>query len=1494
MSNTEDFLYTNKFTNKDVPKIDYTDREKERKKAQFSDYYKGKYGMPLNLLDDSDVNSRYSIQDIINTNGYSGGGYGGGGGGGTLRYQKIRKKIIAIDSRDRDTNIYANPNKYRVFFGEKFVNIKSVRLVSTEFPNTEQVIRSQPPTKKNNKIYWKNEVDGNDIDDPRTTYSITITDGNYSSSRFANELRTKMNAVQRSTKAPTASIGKLHDFTVSVNTTTNIFEISQNDSFTLSNPFTVTQGSGTINVNHNEHGFSSGQIINISDSSKVGGIPFNLINTSHIINVPTGLVDFIQADNAGNTIIRTGLTDNSVTFSGKVSTTLNSRIVNGYGTNFLSNSNLSNGIAIHIGNHAYNIKTIQSDTQLTLFQPSLEDLNGTFIIDSIKKESNNDLIIRSKKHGLVSPIGSSTYPKTTIVITGTKSLNTVYDGTNSLIFDYDGSYILKSILNDDEFTIEGTSNNDPNEIVYTKNTNETGKYTYTIQTSASSSPVGSDEYLAKNFYLSKMITGKVSTILGSSSVTGSKTRYEQTIFEAPTFFRNANAFSSAEILTGNITKTTSKFKSISINQLFITDEAHGNPKYDSAGKSVQSPPNEIIYKLKFKDIVIPSYSTTSGNEIVSRLFFCTAPNYSVTDTSLEFESPVIKIEENKIYKFDLSDPSFKDKNIYFSDSFEGTLNGNNPYLHGITESADSIENINIQPGTPNSFKKISVDYLTADKLYYNIESRGLITGFEADGPNHTKVYTQYDHGLLGVNNYNSPYVYLTNINNQKNSTGDLSLLDSSFTISSSNCIRINSPLSNHENLVYWNFKHNGFKDYTGTNQVEKSHLKKVSIDNSYLGTANYGFNSVNLSASNETLFLNGNVINIMSDGSNSWNGVGKATFWAPNHSLSTNSNKIAIFNSRISTVSSTEYYARQGTNSTLGNMYASNITSINVGGIGNDANDITINVTNNLNGTGGAHMISNDNDFIIIKGFGDNAYDYLNGLYRANRIDTNNFKIRKSGFNQINANYPVSTNAVNIRFYGIGYNGEYDIDSVTNDTFTINYPYMGSENANWSEIITANSGYRVYPNGNSSISVLSTNFQSLERGFITEDNILIGNDQNALANRIVQSIETNNSLTLDANATATLNDVIAYKNLTDSNLASNDNLSFSNNDVTININNLDKFNITRVNSFQFTINTVIDEFKTGIINYPGSIISSFNFNGSRRWNNIVNWNHNSKYNITVNRTATETVTTGRGGDAVKIGIPVRFSLQFSYTDTPGKLLGFPNVGERYKGFTDNTTGMQRYFGDTEYNSVQSNTIKTDIVNIIKTEPNTVLLTKVTTNGNHGFETGDKIFIEGHTGTSNDLAINDDGGHVIDRPDSLNEFLISIPLTGIGGGANGIVYRKQLFKPYSLSGENYVYLKIPTLSSISSTSTNVSSIFAKILLDASPGSILFNSYVSSDKVFEDVPLNELDHLDIEIVDPQGELFEFNNIDHSFSLEITSYVDIVRGSGVSSRTGQTDET
>ena len=63
--------------------------------------------------------------------------------------------------------------------------------------------------------------------------------------------------------------------------------------------------------------------------------------------------------------------------------------------------------------------------------------------------------------------------------------------------------------------------------------------------------------------------------------------------------------------------------------LFFTNPIHNNPPYSLAGKPVTSPPNEIVYKLKLKNVVLPSYSTTSANEIVTRLFFCTSPNYAV-------------------------------------------------------------------------------------------------------------------------------------------------------------------------------------------------------------------------------------------------------------------------------------------------------------------------------------------------------------------------------------------------------------------------------------------------------------------------------------------------------------------------------------------------------------------------------------------------------------------------------------------------------------------------------------------------------------------------------------------------------------------------------------------------------------------------------------------------------------------------------------------------
>ena len=223
---SEDLLYTNKFISTEI-----SNNSTNHDKSTFRRVYEKYFGRPSDLLTD-EVDKDHILNDLLNSNKLP----------ADLQqsqqivptnvnkstYRKERVQIVAIDSKDRDTAIYANPNKYRIYFREKFLNIKKVRLVSTEFPNTEQVIRTQPTAKKNNKIYWKNYPDGDDVSTDRTIYSITITDGNYSASKFAKELETKMNSVERAATAGD-SAGKLHNFTISVNTTTNIFELKQND-----------------------------------------------------------------------------------------------------------------------------------------------------------------------------------------------------------------------------------------------------------------------------------------------------------------------------------------------------------------------------------------------------------------------------------------------------------------------------------------------------------------------------------------------------------------------------------------------------------------------------------------------------------------------------------------------------------------------------------------------------------------------------------------------------------------------------------------------------------------------------------------------------------------------------------------------------------------------------------------------------------------------------------------------------------------------------------------------------------------------------------------------------------------------------------------------------------------------------------------------------------------------------------------------------------------
>ena len=138
-------------------------------------------------------------------------------GGHKTTTKMSRSRIICIDSRDRDYTVYPDPSTFRLYLSETFNGIRLARLVSMEFPNTEQLIKSQPASKKNNKLYWMN---GPEELDAGVEYSISITPGNYTVNTLATEIMTKTAAVPR--RFLTSTGGPIyHNFNVVVDNITN-------------------------------------------------------------------------------------------------------------------------------------------------------------------------------------------------------------------------------------------------------------------------------------------------------------------------------------------------------------------------------------------------------------------------------------------------------------------------------------------------------------------------------------------------------------------------------------------------------------------------------------------------------------------------------------------------------------------------------------------------------------------------------------------------------------------------------------------------------------------------------------------------------------------------------------------------------------------------------------------------------------------------------------------------------------------------------------------------------------------------------------------------------------------------------------------------------------------------------------------------------------------------------------------------------------------------
>jgi len=195
---------------------------------------------------------------------------------------------VSIGQINKSINGYPDPEFYKINL-KSYYNIKKIKLVSTEIPNTEMLIKNNTAF-KNNSLYWQILEDGDYI------YSIEITAGNYDATTLQTELTSKISNINRkfgsylNSNLYTSNCIPL----ITINSSNNIFSMQLLSNIILSSNIFVSSSTfsdnyNRINITHPYHNLLINDQITISGAVNVlhtDGIlyiPQNIINKSHFI-----------------------------------------------------------------------------------------------------------------------------------------------------------------------------------------------------------------------------------------------------------------------------------------------------------------------------------------------------------------------------------------------------------------------------------------------------------------------------------------------------------------------------------------------------------------------------------------------------------------------------------------------------------------------------------------------------------------------------------------------------------------------------------------------------------------------------------------------------------------------------------------------------------------------------------------------------------------------------------------------------------------------------------------------------------------------------------------------------------------------------------------------------------------------------------------------------------------------------------------------------------
>jgi hypothetical protein len=182
---------------------------------------------------------------------------------------------------------YPDNNYYKISLKKTFYNVNRIRLISTEFPNTERVIKNYPLNKKNNMLYWQILEDGEDI------YSIEITPGNYTLNTLKLELFNQISKIER----PITIIynlnidnSKMLYYTfnlpiIDINAQNDLFSMKLSQQLTISKPLSLSNhtfddGFNRLRIYHPNHNLNINDEITISNAISTNNIPDTIINST--------------------------------------------------------------------------------------------------------------------------------------------------------------------------------------------------------------------------------------------------------------------------------------------------------------------------------------------------------------------------------------------------------------------------------------------------------------------------------------------------------------------------------------------------------------------------------------------------------------------------------------------------------------------------------------------------------------------------------------------------------------------------------------------------------------------------------------------------------------------------------------------------------------------------------------------------------------------------------------------------------------------------------------------------------------------------------------------------------------------------------------------------------------------------------------------------------------------------------------------------------------